>query len=171
MTNFSETLRMYPLLPILSRVCQENFQLDSSTIIEKRTRVLIPVKGLHYDPQYFENPHEFNPDNFTKEAISRRPHYCYLPFGEGPRICIGKKYGHSSTADKSRDFVTMCWFCSPGMRFGLLQVKLGLATIISNFEVTLSSKMPDGPLKFATSNFLPTLSDGMWLDFKRREIP
>lgn len=81
---------MYPLLPSLVRICNENYQLDEHTIIDKNTRVIIPVKGLHYDPLYYENPFEFDPEHFSKEAKAKRHHFTYLPFGEGPRICIGK---------------------------------------------------------------------------------
>lgn len=83
---------MYPILPFLVRVCNENYQLNDDLTIEKGTRVIIPVLGLHVDPQYYDNPNEYNPENFTKEAKARRHHYTYLPFGEGPRNCIGAYY-------------------------------------------------------------------------------
>lgn len=85
----SETLRLYPILPFLMRRCNEPYQIDENYTIEKGTRVIIPVLGLHRDPRYYENPREFNPERFTKEAKLERDHYTYLPFGEGPRSCIG----------------------------------------------------------------------------------
>ena len=53
--------------------------------------MVIPIMGLHYDPQYFPEPEDFDPERFSEEAKSNRHHYAYLPFGEGPRICIGKQ--------------------------------------------------------------------------------
>jgi cytochrome P450 family 6 len=52
--------------------------------------VLIPVAALHYDPKYYPELERFDPERFSEEEKQKRHHYVYLPFGEGPRICIGK---------------------------------------------------------------------------------
>jgi len=57
--------------------------------LEKGSAVAIPVTGLHMDPQYFPEPDKFDPERFSEEAKAARPPMVYLPFGEGPRICIG----------------------------------------------------------------------------------
>lgn len=59
-------------------------------IIEKDLPVLIPVWGLHRDPEYFPNPDNFDPERFNERNKSKIVDYTYIPFGEGPRICIGR---------------------------------------------------------------------------------
>lgn len=45
--------------------------------------------SLHHDPKYYPNPDIFDPDRFTPEEKSKRPNGTFLPFGDGPRHCIG----------------------------------------------------------------------------------
>lgn len=52
-------------------------------------RVVIPIYGLHHDPDHYPDPETFNPDRFMDENKRTRHPYTYLPFGEGPRACIG----------------------------------------------------------------------------------
>ena len=57
--------------------------------LEKGQIVVLPVYGFHYDEEYFPNPTKFNPEHFTAEAKAKRHPYAYMPFGHGPRNCIG----------------------------------------------------------------------------------
>lgn len=58
--------------------------------IPKDTLVLISVLGIHHDPNIYPDPDTFDPERFTKEAVAARHRMSYLPFGDGPRNCIGK---------------------------------------------------------------------------------
>jgi hypothetical protein len=46
--------------------------------------------ALHHDPKYYPDPEKFEPEGFSEEEKTKRHHYVYLPFGEVPRLCIGK---------------------------------------------------------------------------------
>lgn len=90
---FVEALRMYPPLPALFRKCVEDYQIpDTNTTIEKNTSIVFPILGLHYDEEYFPEPNKFNPDRFNEANVGNIKPYTYLPFGEGPRNCLGNIY-------------------------------------------------------------------------------
>lgn len=145
----SETLRKYPVVPFLDRMCSSDYTLPSvsgngTVILPKGTGIYIPVFALHHDQQYYPDPDKFDPERFTEENKQNRPNYVYLPFGEGPRMCIG-------------------------MRFGLMQAKAGLSHILSRFEV---APCKDTPLTvvFDKKSFLLTMDGEMPLSFERVPI-
>jgi len=86
----SETLRKYPLLFALFRVASKTYRVpNDSLIIKKGQKIIIPTFSLHFDPRYFSDPEVFNPERFSTKEKAMRPNGVYLPFGDGPRICIG----------------------------------------------------------------------------------
>ncbi|CAG9864387.1 unnamed protein product [Phyllotreta striolata] len=91
----SETLRRYPFGPFLNRMCKEDYVIEQTgLLVEKGTPVLIPLDGLHYDPEYFPNPERFDPDRFVDDNKHHYAQACvYMPFGLGPRNCIGDRFG------------------------------------------------------------------------------
>lgn len=88
-----ETLRKYPGLPILNRECTQDFQVpQSKTIIRKGTQVIIPILAYGMDERYFPEPDSYIPERFFEESKNYDDN-AYLPFGEGPRNCIGIRMG------------------------------------------------------------------------------
>jgi cytochrome P450 family 6 len=86
-----ETLRKHPPASNITRIVTQPYTIpDTSAKLEKGVRVVIPVYAIHHDPRYYPEPDRFDPERFSDEAKSSRPHFTYLPFGEGPRNCIGK---------------------------------------------------------------------------------
>jgi cytochrome P450 family 6 len=73
------------------RECTKPYRIAGTDVtLEKGIRVFIPVMGLHYDPRYYPDPQRFDPERFSDLGKSSRQQYVYLPFGEGPRTCIGE---------------------------------------------------------------------------------
>ncbi|XP_036148779.1 probable cytochrome P450 6a20 [Monomorium pharaonis] len=92
----NETMRKYPPLPMMNRVCTEELDLPTTNIrVPKGTLITVPVLGLHRDPSIYPDPDKFDPERFNKDEIAKRHPYAYLPFGEGPRKCIGERFGYA----------------------------------------------------------------------------
>jgi cytochrome P450 len=84
-----EALRLYPPAAILGRSAMANDTLCGRTI-RKGDTVMLPIYALHRHKMQWENPDAFDPDRFAPGQKPTR--YSYLPFGEGPRICIGAAF-------------------------------------------------------------------------------
>lgn len=135
-----ETLRKHPPVGVLPRVCTKNYQVpDSDLIIEAGTRVSIPVFSIHRDPDHYPDPETFDPERFNEENKANRHPFSYMPFGEGPRTCIG-------------------------LRFGKLQSKVGLCCVLRNYKVTLNGKT-SLPIEYETG-FISAVKGGVWLNLK-----
>lgn len=93
---FTETLRKWTPGFQTDRVCVKDYVIqptkknEQPIYLEKGCLILIPTAGLHYDPKYFPNPKKFDPDRFSEENRSSIVPGSYMPFGLGPRNCIGE---------------------------------------------------------------------------------
>ncbi|GLH10348.1 AGAP012296-PA-like protein [Gryllus bimaculatus] len=90
----SEVLRLYPPAPSTDRICQNDVVLpagenSNAITIPKGTIVQAPIVGFHTDPQYWDEPLKFDPERFSDENKHKIKPFTYMPFGMGPRICIG----------------------------------------------------------------------------------
>eukprot|EP00794_Sanderia_malayensis_P000606 gene606-1268_t len=86
----SETLRLYPPGFILSRLVTESCSINGVPF-EKGMSILVPVYTLHHDEQYWPEPETFRPERFLPENKDSIHPFTYLPFGDGPRNCIGMR--------------------------------------------------------------------------------
>lgn len=76
----------------MTRTCTETYQIpDSDIVLHPHALINAPIFSIHNDERYYENPKKFDPERFTKENIARRIPNTYMPFGLGPRMCIGKR--------------------------------------------------------------------------------
>ncbi|XP_043265182.1 probable cytochrome P450 6a13 [Colletes gigas] len=113
---FKETLRKYPPGTFVFRRSTKEYTFNGTKVsIPKKTTVFIPVYAIHHDPKIYPNPEIFDPERFTEDAIAARHSMAYLPFGDGPRNCIGA-------------------------RFAVYQTKAGLITMLKNYKYEICEK-------------------------------
>jgi cytochrome P450 len=84
-----ETLRLYPPIHIGNRKAVHDVQLPGGTI-PAGNRVMYSIYLSHRDPAHWENPADFDPERFERQAAV--PAFTYVPFGGGPRNCIGATF-------------------------------------------------------------------------------
>lgn len=110
----NEALRLYPPVFRFGRAVKESCTLNN-VHFAKGSMVIFPVYHLHHDPEYWPDPETFDPERFSQEAKQQRSPYCFLPFGTGPRSCIG-------------------------MRFALIEAKMALVHILKRFKFERSTE-------------------------------
>jgi len=86
-----EALRLYPPFWMVDRMAIADDRVGDLAIPRGST-VIVYVYGAHHAPRYWQNPESFDPERFTKENDKLRAPFTYLPFGAGPRTCIGGNY-------------------------------------------------------------------------------
>ncbi|MCM1968380.1 cytochrome P450 [Streptomyces sp. G1] len=86
-----EAMRLYPAAPVLGRRSVAAAEVDGHTI-PAGADVIVAPWVTHRHPGYWPDPERFDPDRFTPEAEAARPRYAWLPFGGGPRACIGQHF-------------------------------------------------------------------------------
>lgn len=93
-----EAMRLYPPAPMLTgRVAREADEICGRPIQEGQEIVVIPWV-LHRHRTLWDDPDRFDPERFSPERRAARPRFAYLPFGGGPRICIGAGFAMAEAA-------------------------------------------------------------------------
>lgn len=137
-----ETLRKYPIIPHLLRRTTQHYRVpESDLVLEPGTKVMIPAHSIHHDPELYPQPERFDPERFTPEAIKLRHPFAYLPFGNGPRNCIGE-------------------------RFGIMQVKIGIVMLLRYYRIGRTERTQI-PLQYGKRTFLIAAQSGIHLNMER----
>ncbi|CAK9827566.1 Probable cytochrome P450 6a14 [Anthophora retusa] len=135
---FQETLRKYPALPFLARESTDNYTFeDKNVTIPKGTLIWVPVFSIQRDPRIYPDPEKFDPERFSEDMEKTRHSMHSLPFGHGPRNCIGA-------------------------RFAVYQTKIGLIKLLRNYKVDVCEKTPI-PYEYNTFAFILTPTSGLYL--------
>jgi cytochrome P450 len=86
-----EALRLYPPFWMVDRMALSDDRVED-LVIPKGSTVVVFIYGAHHSAQFWENPESFEPQRFSKENQKAHRPFTYLPFGAGPRGCIGGNY-------------------------------------------------------------------------------
>ncbi|XP_002009471.2 probable cytochrome P450 28c1 [Drosophila mojavensis] len=146
----NETLRIYPAGGWASKTCTEPYTFHGShhrspLQMLPGDNVMIPIYGLHHDPNYYPEPQQFRPERFLNGGLKRFQQLgVFLGFGNGPRQCVG-------------------------IRLGLTQTKAALAAIVKRYEVLVNVRTLDG-IELDPYIFVGAHKGGIWLDFKARSV-
>lgn len=127
---------------MLNRVVTKDYDVPNSTyILKKNINIVIPVYSIQHDPEYYPEPEKYKPERFSSEEVANRNPYTFLPFGEGPRVCIG-------------------------LRFGMMQARIGLAILLKNYKFTPTPRTPS-TIVFDKENFLLAPISGVYLKIEK----
>ncbi|KAK4875636.1 hypothetical protein RN001_012058 [Aquatica leii] len=144
----SESLRLHSAVAVLDRKCIKPYTIhpvlshEKPLHLKEGSLIWIPNDAIQHDEKYFPNPEKFDPERFSNDNKHKIVPFTYLPFGTGPRNCIGS-------------------------RFALLEIKLMLVELLQNFEIVPNEKTQI-PLKLSKSNFNAIPDDGIWLTLQPR---
>jgi cytochrome P450 len=85
---FLEAMRLYPPAPAVARTAIRDVKIGPE-LVTKGTPLYVPTYALHRHAALWEEPDRFDPERFGRDAVKARHRYAYIPFGAGPRVCIG----------------------------------------------------------------------------------
>lgn len=111
-----ESMRLYPPAWIIGRRVLKAFEIGGYTLPVGSAVIAMPYVA-HHDPRYFPDPERFDPERFTPEREAALPRYAYIPFGAGPRVCIGNG-------------------------FAMMEAQLILATVLGRYAFELLDSAP-----------------------------
>lgn len=131
-------MRKYPPAGLLFRKVSKPYYVpEYDFTLEIGTPIWIPVYSIQHDPENYPNPEMFDPDRFTPDKVKLRNPLEFLSFGDGPRNCIGA-------------------------RFGMMQTKVGLVMLLRHFKFTTCDETTV-PLEISHTEFILAPKGGVTL--------
>lgn len=120
-----ETMRLYPPAWSVTRETIEPVTLAERYALPKGAMLMVNIYGIHRDERYFPDPLTFDPERWTPENEKTMQRYQYLPFGAGPRVCIGNS-------------------------FAMMEARLVLATLAQRYALSLAPEQVVAPERVFT---------------------
>ncbi|XP_039751411.1 cytochrome P450 9e2-like [Pararge aegeria] len=136
--TLKEALRLYPAYSVITRKCVKTYTFPGKNLlIDKGVTINLPVEAIHRDEKYYEGAKDFNPERFSKSDDFSK--LTYLPFGAGPRKCIGEQ-------------------------LALRIIRAVTANILRKYQIGICDSTPE-KIKVTDHNFLRIVDNDVWLRF------
>ncbi|XP_043282966.1 cytochrome P450 6k1-like [Venturia canescens] len=133
----AEGIRLHPPVSTIDRYTRENYTIPGTNVVlEKGTPIYISLYGLQEDARFFDRPEEFDPERFSD---GKNVSDAYIPFGIGPRMCVG-------------------------MKVGQLHAKVVIAMVLRDYEI---SQRPENKSVLDPRSTFTAAADGILLHFKK----
>ncbi|XP_017770196.1 PREDICTED: cytochrome P450 9e2-like [Nicrophorus vespilloides] len=145
-----ETLRKWPSYVAVDRSCVKPYTIqptrpnETAVHLDLGDVLLLPIIGIHRDPEYFPEPDKFDPERFNDENIDNIKLFTYNPFGYGPRNCIGSS-------------------------FALMEIKTVFFHLLSKFDIEIVEQTKV-PVEICKKKYNLAAKNGIHLGFKRRQF-
>lgn len=133
---------MHPPVGQLLRRVTKAYQVPGTDIVlPKGLTVFIPIYAIHRDPEIYAEPNVFKPERFASDQMADQNYLQFLSFGHGPRNCIG-------------------------LRFGLMQTRIGLMTILLKYQIEVCDQTIDS-MEYSVNNIMMVPKEGVYLKLVR----
>ncbi|KAH8413389.1 hypothetical protein KR009_010503 [Drosophila setifemur] len=173
-----ETVRKYPPLPIIERVCRKSYSLPNTkfTIDEGKT-LMVPLLAIHRDEKYFSEPMKYKPlrflhsmptENESGECQKKSKNNPFMGFGIGGAQCVGKCRAKNFFWEIY--FNNVYFFTLIGQNFAKLVIKVALIKLLQKFQLELDPNLADTMEVFHQPAPIIRTKDGLKVKLKRREI-
>ncbi|KAJ0175194.1 hypothetical protein K1T71_009335 [Dendrolimus kikuchii] len=141
---FKETLRMYSIVDPLQRNAVADYKVPGTNVVVKKGQtILVSPRGIHKDPSLYPEPEKFDPERFSTENSANRHPCAYMPFGIGPRNCIG-------------------------MRFAQTQSRVCIAKLLSKFRIEPSTNTQK-KMEYEPNRLLIAPAGGIYVNIVKRK--
>lgn len=164
----SELLRIWPPAFSLDRKCGKDITMldENEELIvkfKKGDTIVIPIMAIHRDPNHFPDPELFKPERFLEENKQNIKPFTYLPFGLGPRSCIGRKVPAGLI-----NWLKFFSFPFLGNRMAIMEVKSIIFHLISKFKLVPGEKTVKNMME-SLKGFHMQPKEKFWIKLVRRD--
>jgi cytochrome P450 family 6 len=139
----NETMRLHTPVGLLSRVCTKEYAMPGTGLkIPVGSEIHILPASIHMDEQHYPDPTSFDPERFCKEARATRHPMAFMPFGQGPRACMGS-------------------------RFALLEAKIAMVTVLRKYRMKTCPETPK-VVRQTTGSLTNNSAEPLWVIAEER---